>query len=524
LTKAKNTPAGFLAFTLHAHLPYVVNHGTWPHGMEWLHEAAAETYLPLLRVLGNLERDGVPANFNISLSPILLEQLAHPFFIAEFPRYLTRKIARRARGRGLLHPVRRHPPHRDRALLGPLLFRRARRLQRARRQHHPGLSPLQRRRPDRDPHLRRDPRLHAPARHRRERSRPGPHRRRHPRPPPRQAPPRHLGAGVRLPSRRLLELPRPLDGGSATPSRLRPHRHRAGALRIQSRLLLRRYPPGRRAAAFPRRTARRSSRLPRDPQPEQATQARSAASTSPTTSTGPTTSASPPPSSPRSRHRPAGLVRRHRLPRRRQLPRLPQEALPRRPPLLAGHRSNGRHRRQARLLAATGRRAREGARQPLRLPRLRALESGFNDRIPPVLCSPFDAELFGHWWFEGPMWLEAVCRTLHDHSNRHRHHHLQPISRSLSPRRLHRHARRLLGRGGQSPGLDEPGDLLDLRPTSTPPNSTPARSAPRASGASPSWASASRSSSAANCCCSNPPTGSSSSPPALRATTPRCAS
>jgi 1,4-alpha-glucan branching enzyme len=70
----------------------VVNHGTWPHGIEWLHEAAAETYLPLLRVLRNLERDGVPANFNINLSPILLEQLAHPLFIADFPKYLTRKI------------------------------------------------------------------------------------------------------------------------------------------------------------------------------------------------------------------------------------------------------------------------------------------------------------------------------------------------------------------------------------------------------------------------------------------------
>jgi len=92
LKKVKDTPAGFLAFTLHAHLPYVVNHGTWPHGIEWLHEAAAETYLPLLRMLRNLERDGVPANFNISLSPVLLEQLAHPYFIAEFPKYLTRKI------------------------------------------------------------------------------------------------------------------------------------------------------------------------------------------------------------------------------------------------------------------------------------------------------------------------------------------------------------------------------------------------------------------------------------------------
>jgi 1,4-alpha-glucan branching enzyme len=92
LTKAKETPAGFLALTLHAHLPYVVNHGTWPHGIEWLHEAAAETYLPLLHVLANLERDGIPANFNINLSPILLEQLAHPYFLAEFPKYLTRKI------------------------------------------------------------------------------------------------------------------------------------------------------------------------------------------------------------------------------------------------------------------------------------------------------------------------------------------------------------------------------------------------------------------------------------------------
>jgi 1,4-alpha-glucan branching enzyme len=92
VTKATHTPAGFLSITLHAHLPWVINHGTWPHGIEWLHEAAAETYLPLLRVLASLERDGVPANFNLSLSPILLEQLAHPVFIAEFPKYVTRKI------------------------------------------------------------------------------------------------------------------------------------------------------------------------------------------------------------------------------------------------------------------------------------------------------------------------------------------------------------------------------------------------------------------------------------------------
>ncbi|SEG66099.1 1,4-alpha-glucan branching enzyme [Bryocella elongata] len=84
---------GYLSFTLHAHLPWVVNHGTWPHGMEWLHEAAAETYLPLLRMLENLDRDGIALKCNLNLSPILLEQLAHPFFQAEFPRYLERKIS-----------------------------------------------------------------------------------------------------------------------------------------------------------------------------------------------------------------------------------------------------------------------------------------------------------------------------------------------------------------------------------------------------------------------------------------------
>jgi 1,4-alpha-glucan branching enzyme len=88
-----STPRGFLTLTLHAHLPYVVNHGSWPHGIEWLHEAAAETYLPLLRVLERLERDGIALHCNLNLSPILLEQLAHPVFRAEFPKYLERKIA-----------------------------------------------------------------------------------------------------------------------------------------------------------------------------------------------------------------------------------------------------------------------------------------------------------------------------------------------------------------------------------------------------------------------------------------------
>jgi len=31
---------------------------------------------------------------------------------------------------------------------------------------------------------------------------------------------------------------------------------------------------------------------------------------------------------------------------------------------------------------------------------------------------PYDAELFGHWWFEGPWWLEMVLRRLAAHPER----------------------------------------------------------------------------------------------------------
>ncbi|MBD3426512.1 MAG: DUF1957 domain-containing protein [Candidatus Omnitrophica bacterium] len=38
--------------------------------------------------------------------------------------------------------------------------------------------------------------------------------------------------------------------------------------------------------------------------------------------------------------------------------------------------------------------------------------SGIMDRAP-IIVSPYDAELFGHWWFEGPEWLEYLLRKMH---------------------------------------------------------------------------------------------------------------
>ncbi len=90
-TRTRNA-AGYVSFVLHSHLPYVVNHGRWPHGEDWLYEAAAETYLPLLRVFRELEEDGLALKANVNLSPILLEQLVHPQFKQGFRAYLRQKI------------------------------------------------------------------------------------------------------------------------------------------------------------------------------------------------------------------------------------------------------------------------------------------------------------------------------------------------------------------------------------------------------------------------------------------------
>ncbi len=36
-----------------------------------------------------------------------------------------------------------------------------------------------------------------------------------------------------------------------------------------------------------------------------------------------------------------------------------------------------------------------------------------NPRQKPIIIAPYDAELFGHWWFEGPQWLDYLIRKIY---------------------------------------------------------------------------------------------------------------
>ena len=77
---------------LHSHLPYVLNHGRWPHGSDWLCEAAVDTYLPLLETLRELAAEGTPSPVTIGFTPVLANQLVSPTFAAELEAYFEQRI------------------------------------------------------------------------------------------------------------------------------------------------------------------------------------------------------------------------------------------------------------------------------------------------------------------------------------------------------------------------------------------------------------------------------------------------
>jgi 1,4-alpha-glucan branching enzyme len=87
---------GSFCLVLHGHLPYVLRHGTWPHGEDWLYEAAAETYLPILAMVEECVFFNAMPKLTMGLTPVLLEQLAHEHFKKGFEHYLNDR-AQRAR-------------------------------------------------------------------------------------------------------------------------------------------------------------------------------------------------------------------------------------------------------------------------------------------------------------------------------------------------------------------------------------------------------------------------------------------
>ncbi|MDR3689417.1 MAG: DUF1957 domain-containing protein [Fimbriimonas sp.] len=80
-------PLGRFLLCLHTHMPYVLD-----QGQDWLNEAAAESYLPILEVLDRLSMEQIRPCWTIGFTPILLEQLESPSFHDGFEAYCLAKI------------------------------------------------------------------------------------------------------------------------------------------------------------------------------------------------------------------------------------------------------------------------------------------------------------------------------------------------------------------------------------------------------------------------------------------------
>lgn len=84
---------GSLALLLHAHLPFVRHpeHEEF-HEEDWLFEAVVETYIPLLRIFRKLAVEQVPFRLTLTMTPTLCAMLRDPLLQSRTERYLERGV------------------------------------------------------------------------------------------------------------------------------------------------------------------------------------------------------------------------------------------------------------------------------------------------------------------------------------------------------------------------------------------------------------------------------------------------
>ncbi|OGX40668.1 MAG: glycoside hydrolase [Omnitrophica WOR_2 bacterium RIFCSPHIGHO2_02_FULL_68_15] len=109
------TPRGSLCFVLHGHLPYI-RHPEHPDFLEerWFFEAVTETYLPLLDRLTTMADEGVPFRLTISISPTLGAMLGDPLLQERYLSHLdhlqalAEREGRRTAGDAAFQPAAEH--------------------------------------------------------------------------------------------------------------------------------------------------------------------------------------------------------------------------------------------------------------------------------------------------------------------------------------------------------------------------------------------------------------------------------
>lgn len=107
-------PDGYLALVLHAHLPFV-RHPEHDSFLEedWLFEAITECYIPLLTVFEGLVRDGVPWRLTMSMTPTLTAMLTDSLLQERYTKHIEAliELAERETARTASQPEYNHLAH-----------------------------------------------------------------------------------------------------------------------------------------------------------------------------------------------------------------------------------------------------------------------------------------------------------------------------------------------------------------------------------------------------------------------------
>ncbi|WP_024877241.1 1,4-alpha-glucan branching protein domain-containing protein [Saccharomonospora piscinae] len=79
---------GTFCLVLHSHLPWLPHHGRWPVGEEWLYQAWAHSYVPVVDLLRRFADEGRHDVLTLGVTPVLAAQLDDPYTLRAFHDWL----------------------------------------------------------------------------------------------------------------------------------------------------------------------------------------------------------------------------------------------------------------------------------------------------------------------------------------------------------------------------------------------------------------------------------------------------
>ncbi|MGV0834965.1 1,4-alpha-glucan branching protein domain-containing protein [Mycolicibacterium thermoresistibile] len=97
---------GLFSLVLHTHLPWLAHHGRWPVGEEWLYQSWSATYLPVLQVLRTLASEDRRQVLTLGITPVVAAQLDDPYCLAGMHHWLGNWQLRALEATTLGEPLR----------------------------------------------------------------------------------------------------------------------------------------------------------------------------------------------------------------------------------------------------------------------------------------------------------------------------------------------------------------------------------------------------------------------------------